>query len=160
MREWSTASTLAPPWGGPARGFGLSHPGALAALSEIHLGSRYPLGHFRGCFGLRLRFAVLPDLVGQLRHPLFTIVRCVTCSTSRNTVLHRDAGGRWPRRTRPRIGGRGGVDTGRPERAPGGAAACQGHDGFSARPRGDAEPPPRPRPSPRLGVSPLAPRRI
>ena len=64
--------------GGPARSFGLSHPGALAALSEIHLGSRYPLGHFRGCFGLRLRFAVLPDLVGQLRHPLFTIVRCVT----------------------------------------------------------------------------------
>ena len=78
MREWSTASTMAPPWGGPARGFGLSHPGALAALSEIHLGSRYPLGRFRGCFGLRLRFAVLPDLVGQLRHPLFTIVRCVT----------------------------------------------------------------------------------
>src|SRR6266404_1208504 len=85
MREWSTASSIrvaspfhhGSPLGGPARGVCLSHPGALAALSELHLGSRYPFGHFRGCFGLRLRFAVLPDLIGQLRHPLFMFVRCV-----------------------------------------------------------------------------------
>src|SRR5205823_2990223 len=75
MREWSTASSIrvASPFHGSSWRGDLPGPlawrilVALAALSELHLGSRYPLGHFRGCFGLRLRFAVLPDLVGQLR---------------------------------------------------------------------------------------------